>query len=145
MKSSLWVRSLGGFSALLLALGATGPLVKALLMTAHLSDVSPVRVGLLLLIAAGALVLSIVGRTSLLRWTALAAILTLASLGLGGEEKYIPGVSEITKLLLEVLKALFTDVAKAVIHLQWGGYCLVGGLLLMLVTSFIKTKPSSET
>ncbi len=145
MKSSLWVRSLGGFSALLLALGATGPLVKALLMTAHLSNVSPVRVGLLLLIAAGALVLSIQGRTSLLRWTALAAILTLASLGLGGEEKYIPGVSEVTKLLLEVLKALFTDVAKAVVHLQWGGYCLVGGLLLMLVTGFIKTKPSSET
>ena len=145
MKSSLWVRSLGGFSALLLALGATGPLVKALLMTAHLSDVSPVRVGLLLLIAAGALVLSIQGRTSLLRWTALAAILTLASLGLGGDDQYIPVVSEVKKLLIEILKALFTDLAKALIHLQWGGYCLVGGLLTMLVTSFIKTKPSSET
>ena len=127
---------------MLLALGATGPLAKALMMTAYLSDVSTVRVGLLLVSAAAALVLSVLGRTRLLRWTALAAVLTLASLAIGGSETYIPVVSEAKKLILEVLKLIFTDFAKAITELRWGAYCLASGLVMMGVTGFLKETES---
>jgi hypothetical protein len=141
MKPLIPARLLGAFSAVLLALGATGPLAKATLITAYLNDVSTARVVLLLIIAAVALVLSVQGKTRLLRWTALAAVLTLASLGLGGgDDKYIPIVSDVLKLIMDVLKSVFTDVAKAIVHLQWGGYCLLSGLLLMGGTGFIKAE-----
>ena len=54
MNSSPMARTLGILSAVLLVLGATGPLAKALLMTAYLGDVSPTRVTLLILIAGAA-------------------------------------------------------------------------------------------
>jgi hypothetical protein len=133
MSPSLPVRILGGASAVLLALGAVGPLAKATLLTAYLGDVSPVRVALLLLIAASALVCAILGRTGWLLVAALLAIGVLGSLALGGgHDTYIPVVSEVAGLIKDVLGKLFTDVAKAIVSLQWGGLCLVGGLLLML-------------
>lgn len=132
MPPSLLVRILGGVSALLLALGAVGPLAKATLLTAYLSDVSPIRVGLLLLVAAAALVCSVLGRTGWLLVGSLLAMAILGSLAIGGNETYIPVVSEVAGLIREVLGAIFTDVAKAFVSLQWGGFCLIGGWLLML-------------
>jgi len=132
MNPSLKVRGLGILSGVLLGLGAVGPLAKATLMTAYLSDVSKVRVGLLLVIAAAAIYFSIQGKTRRLRWTTLLAVLTLASLaGGGGDDTYVPIVSDVTKFLMDVLKSVFTDVAKAIVHLQWGAYCLVLGLVGM--------------
>ena len=142
MKALFAARSWGILSAVLLALGATGPLAKALMMTAYLNDVSTVRVGLLLVIAAAALVLSVLGRTRLLRWTALAAVLTLASLAIGGSDNYIPVVTEVKNFIVEVLKLIFTDLAKALTELKWGAYCLLSGLVMMGVTGFLKESES---
>ena len=54
MNSSPMARTLGILSAVLLVLGATGPLAKAMLLNAYLGDVSPTRVTLLVLIAGAA-------------------------------------------------------------------------------------------
>ena len=133
MSPSPMARILGIISAVLLALGATGPLAKAMLMTAYLGDVSPTRVTILILIAGAALACSLMGRTGWLAVTALLAIGTLGSLAIStGNDTYIPIVSDVLKLILDVLKSLFTDFAKAVTNLQWGGFCLVGGIVLML-------------
>lgn len=141
MNPSPLVRFLGVLSAVLLGLGATGPLAKALLMTAYLSDVSPVRVTLLLVIAGGALALSLIGRTGWLAVTALLAIGTLGSMAIStGEETYIPVVTDVLNLITDVLKSVFTDFAKAVTKLQWGAFCLAGGLLLMLGLGLVKRK-----
>ena len=141
MTPSPLVRALGVLSAILLALGATGPLAKALLMTAYLSDVSPTRVTILILIAGAALALSLIGRTGWLAVTALLAIGTLGSLALGsGNDTYIPVVSDVLKFITDILKSLFTDFAKAVTKLQWGGFCLVGGIVLMLGVGLVKRK-----
>jgi hypothetical protein len=140
MKALYPARVLGLISAVLLALGATGPLAKATLLTAYLADVSKVRVGLLLATAAAAAVSSIMGRTKELRWAALTAVLILASLAAGGNDAYIPVVSEATQFIMDILKAVFTDVAKAIVHLQWGGYCLFAGLVMMATAGFMKQR-----
>ncbi len=133
MTPSPTARLLGMLSAVLLVLGATGPLAKAMLMTAYLGDVSPSRVTILVLLAGAALACSLMGRTGWLAVTALLAIATLGSLAIGGgSDTYVPIVSDVLKLILDVLKSLFTDFAKAVTNLQWGGFCLVGGIVLML-------------
>ena len=73
--------------------------------------------------------------------TALSAIGTLGSLAIStGEKTYIPLVSETLNLITDALTSLFTDFAKAVVNLQWGGFCLVGGILLMLVVGLIWRK-----
>jgi len=141
MNPSPLTRAIGALSAVLLALGATGPLAKALLMTAYLSDVSPVRVTILLVIAGAALALAIIGRTGWLAVTALLAIGTLGSMAIStGEETYIPVVSDVLKFITDILKSVFTDFAKAVTKLQWGGFCLVGGIVLMLLVGLVKRK-----
>ena len=141
MNSSPMARILGILSAVLLVLGATGPLAKALLMTAYLGDVSPTRVTLLILIAGAAVACSLMGRTGWLAVTSLAAIGTLGSLAISFEKKtYIPVVSEALNLITDVLTSLFTDFAKAVVNLQWGGFCLVGGIVLMLMVGLIWRK-----
>ena len=141
MNPSPLVRGLGVISAVLLALGATGPLAKAMLMTAYLGDVSPTRVIILILIAGAALTCSLMGRTGWLAVTALLAIGTLGSMAIGGgNDTYIPVVSDVLKLILDVLTSIFTDFAKAVTNLQWGGFCLVGGILLMLGVGLAKRK-----
>ena len=71
----------------------------------------------------------------------LLAIGTLGSLAIStGNDTYIPIVSDVLKLILDVLKSLFTDFAKAVTNLQWGGFCLVGGIVLMLGVGLVKRK-----
>ena len=134
-------RTLGILSAVLLVLGATGPLAKALLMTAYLGDVSPTRVTILILIAGAAVACSLMCKTGWLAVTSLAAIGTLGSLAISFEEKtYIPVVSDVLNLITDVLTSLFTDFAKAVVNLQWGGFCLVGGIVLMLLVGLIWRK-----
>ncbi|MBM3869239.1 MAG: hypothetical protein FJ384_09970 [Verrucomicrobia bacterium] len=141
MNSSPMARTLGILSAVLLVLGATGPLAKALLMTAYLGDVSPTRVTLLVVIAGAAVACALLGRTGWLAVTALAAIGTLGSLAISFEKKtYIPVVSDVLNLITDVLTSLFTDFAKAVTSLQWGGFCLVGGIVLMLLVGLIWRK-----
>jgi len=141
MTPSPIVRGLGVISAILLALGATGPLAKAMLMTAYLGDVSPARVTILILVAGAALACSLIGRTGWLAVTALLAIATLGSLAIGGgNDTYVPVVSDVLKLILDVLTSIFTDFAKAVTNLQWGGFCLVGGIVLMLGVGLAKRK-----
>jgi hypothetical protein len=141
MTPSPIVRGLGVISAILLALGATGPLAKAMLMTAYLGDVSPARVTILILVAGAALACSLIGRTGWLAVTALLAIATLGSLAIGGgNDTYVPVVSDVLKLILDVLTSIFTDFAKAVTNLQWGGFCLVGGIMLMLGVGLAKRK-----
>ena len=81
------------------------------------------------------------GKTGWLAVAALAAIGTLGSLALStGEKTYIPVVSEALNLITDVLASLFTDFAKAMVNLQWGGFCLVGGIVLMLVVGLIWRK-----
>jgi hypothetical protein len=141
MSPSPMARILGILSAVLLALGATGPLAKAMLMTAYLGDVSPTRVTLLILIAGAALACSLMGRTGWLAVTALLAIGTLGSLAIStGNDTYIPIVSDVLKFITDILKSLFTDFAKAVTSLQWGGFCLVGGIVLMLGVGLLNRK-----
>lgn len=141
MTPSPLVRTLGVLSAILLALGATGPLAKAMFMTAYLGDVSPVRVTILILIAGAALACSLMGRTGWLAVTALLAVATLGSLALSaGNETHVPIISDLLNLILDVLKSLFTDIAKAITNLQWGGFCLVGGIGLMLGLGLVKRK-----
>ena len=141
MNSSPMARTLGILSAVLLVLGATGPLAKAMLMNAYLGDVSPTRVTLLVLIAGAAVACSLMGKTGWLAVTSLAAIGTLGSLAIStGEKTYIPVVSEALNLITDALTSLFTDFAKAVVNLQWGGFCLVGGILLMLLVGLIWRK-----
>ena len=141
MNSSPMARTLGILSAMLLVLGATGPLAKAMLLNAYLGDVSPTRVTLLVLIAGAAVACSLMGKTGWLAVAALAAIGTLGSLALStGEKTYIPVVSEALNLITDVLASLFTDFAKAMVNLQWGGFCLVGGIVLMLVVGLIWRK-----
>ena len=141
MNSSPMARTLGILSAVLLVLGATGPLAKAMLITAYLGDVSPTRVTLLVLIAGAAVACSLMGKTGWLAVTSLAAIGTLGSLAIStGEKTYIPLVSETLNLITDALTSLFTDFAKAVVNLQWGGFCLVGGIVLMLVVGLIWRK-----
>ncbi len=141
MTASPTARILGALSAILLALGATGPLAKALLMTAYLSDVSPTRVTSLLVVAGAALVFAAIGRTGWLAVTALLAIGTLGSMAIStGEETYIPIVSDVLKLITDTLTSLFTDFAKAVVNLQWGGFCLVGGIVLMFLGGLFSRK-----
>ena len=141
MNSSPMARTLGILSAVLLVLGATGPLAKAMLLNAYLGDVSPTRVTLLVLIAGAAVACSLMGKTGWLAVASLAAIGTLGSLALStGEKTYIPVVSEALNLITDVLASLFTDFAKAMVNLQWGGFCLVGGIVLMLVVGLIWRK-----
>ena len=141
MNSSPMARTLGILSAVLLVLGATGPLAKAMLLNAYLGDVSPTRVTLLVLIAGAAVACALMGKTGWLAVTALSAIGTLGSLAIStGEKTYIPVVSETLNLITDALTSLFTDFAKAVVNLQWGGFCLVGGILLMLVVGLIWRK-----
>jgi hypothetical protein len=141
MTASALARFLGALSAVLLALGATGPLAKAMLMTAYLSDVSPTRVTILLIVAGAALACAAIGRTGWLAVTALLAIGTLGSLAIStGEQTYIPIVSDVLKLITDTLTSLFTDFAKAVVNLQWGGLCLVGGIVLMLIVGAFSRK-----
>ncbi len=141
MTASPLARFFGVLTAVLLALGATGPLAKAMLMTAYLSDVSPTRVTILILIAGAALACSLMGRTGWLAVTAVLAIGTLGSLAIStGEQTYIPVVSDVLKLINDTLTSLFTDFAKAVVNLQWGGFCLVGGIVLMLLVGLFSRK-----
>jgi len=141
MNSSPMARTLGILSAVLLVLGATGPLAKAMLLNAYLGDVSPTRVTLLVLIAGAAVACALMGKTGWLAVTALSAIGTLGSLAIStGEKTYIPLVSETLNLITDALTSLFTDFAKAVVNLQWGGFCLVGGILLMLLVGLIWRK-----
>ena len=141
MTASPTARILGALSAILLALGATGPLAKALLMTAYLSDVSPTRVTILLVVAGAALACAVIGRTGWLAVTALLAIGTLGSMAIStGEQTYIPIVSDVLNFITDVLTSIFTDFAKAVTKLQWGAFCLVGGLLLMLGVGLVSRK-----
>ena len=141
MTPSPTARLLGILSAVLLVLGATGPLAKAMVMTAYLGDVSPTRVTILVLLAGAALALSIMGRTGWLAVTALLAVATLGSLAIGGgNDTYIPIVSDVLKLILDVLKSIFTDIGKAITNLMWGGFCLVGGIVLMLGVGLVKRK-----
>jgi hypothetical protein len=116
-------------------------LAKAMLITAYLGDVSPTRVTLLVLIAGAAVACALMGKTGWLAVTALSAIGTLGSLAIStGEKTYIPLVSETLNLITDALTSLFTDFAKAVVNLQWGGFCLVGGILLMLLVGLIWRK-----
>ncbi len=141
MTATLLARAIGALSAILLALGAVGPLAKAMLMTAYLSDVSPTRVTLLLVIAGGALACAAIGRTGWLAVTALLAIGTLGSMAIStGEQTYIPVVSDVLKLITDALTSIFTDFAKAVVNLQWGALCLVGGIVLMLGVGLVSRK-----
>jgi hypothetical protein len=141
MTASPLARFLGALSAVLLALGATGPLAKAMLMTAYLSDVSPTRVTILLVVAGAALACSLIGRTGWLAVTALLAIGTLGSMAIStGEQTYIPIVSDVLKLITDTLTSIFTDFAKAVVNLQWGALCLVGGIVLMLLVGMFSRK-----
>ena len=110
-------RTLGILSAVLLVLGATGPLAKAMLLNAYLGDVSPTRVTLLVLIAGAAVACSLMGKTGWLAVTSLAAIGTLGSLAIStGEKTYIPLVSETLNLITDALTSLFTDFAKAMVN-----------------------------
>lgn len=141
MTASPLARILGALSAILLALGAVGPLAKAMLMTAYLSDASPTRVTILLVIAGAALACAAIGRTGWLAVTALLAIGTLGSMAIStGEQTYIPIVSDVLKMITDVLTSIFTDFAKAVVNLQWGALCLVGGIVLMLIVGLVSRK-----
>ncbi|MFZ9992383.1 MAG: hypothetical protein ACO3IG_07985 [Opitutales bacterium] len=141
MTATLLARAIGALSAILLALGSTGPLAKAMLMTAYLSDVSPTRVAMLLLIAGAALACAAIGRTGWLAVTALLAIGTLGSMAIStGEQTYVPVVSDALKLVTDALTSVFTDFAKAVVNLQWGALCLVGGIVMMLLVGLVSRK-----
>ena len=92
-------------------------------------------------IAGAAVACSLMGKTGWLAVTSLAAIGTLGSLAIStGEKTYIPVVSDVLNLITDVLASLFTDFAKAVVNLQWGGFCLVGGIVLMLLVGLIWRK-----
>ncbi len=120
-------RILAGLGALLLALGVTGPLASALLMTFRFEDVSPARVWLLLGVAAATATLAVLGRTRWFIWCAVAIVGILGSMASfgGGDSMELPGP----------VKKVINWVAEGALNLvtfHYGTPCLALGILLIL-------------
>ena len=126
-RPHLIARILGGVGALLLALGATGPLASAMLMTFRFEDVSPARVWILVGIAVVTLVLAVIGRTREFIWCAAAILITfgsMISIG-GGDGMEMPG--PVKKVL-----GWIAEGALNLVTFLWGTPCLALGVLLIL-------------
>lgn len=120
-------RLLASLGAILLALGATGPLASALLMTFRFEDVSPARVWLLLGVAAATLTLAVLGRTRWFVWCAAAILVILGSMASfgGGDSMELPGP----------VKKVINWIAEGALNLvtfHYGTPCLALGILLIL-------------
>ncbi|MFM9001098.1 MAG: hypothetical protein ACKORB_05675 [Opitutia bacterium] len=125
--------------SVMLGAGAIGPLVKTLLMEVQLDDISPPRTYALLGLAALSLAVSAVGRTGWLSLTAIGAIVTLGSMFVStGEKTRIPIVSDLLDQLTSTLSGLLTDFGKIFAALEWGAFCLVGGILLLLLVGLLR-------
>ncbi len=139
MAAGHFPRTLGITGSVLMGAGAVGPLVKSMLIEIRLDDVSAPRAQIILGLAALSLALSVIGRTGWLSLTALGAIGTLGSMAVSfGEKTRIPIVSDVMDQLTSVLSGLLTDFAKSITALQWGAFCLVGGILLLLVVGLMR-------
>jgi hypothetical protein len=130
---------MGMAGAVMLGAGAIGPLVKTLLMEVQLDDISPPRAYALLGLAALSLAVSAVGRTGWLSLTAIGAVVTLGSMFVStGEKTRIPIVSDLLDQLTSTLSGLLTDFAKNFAALEWGAFCLAGGIILLLLVGLLR-------
>lgn len=131
-KSTALARLLAGFGAILLALGATGPLASVglgiLSKTVYFNLVSAERVTALLAIAAATLVLAILGRTRWFIWSAVAIIVTFGSMvSLGGEKSSMEMPGWVKEILDWIVEGAFKLVT-----FNYDTPCLVLGILLIL-------------
>lgn len=128
-------RLLGGLGAVLLGLGATGPLASVGFgtglgaKTLTFGLISETRVYVLLAIAAATLLLAVRGLTRWFAWSAAALLATFASMASFGSEK--GGGAEMPGWVSDIL----TNIARGALNLvtfQYGTPCLVLGILLIL-------------
>ena len=131
-KPTAVARILAGVGALLLALGATGPLasvgVGILSKTVYFNLVSADRVTALLASAAATLVLAILGRTRWFIWSAVAIIVTFGSMvSFGGEKSSMEMPGWVKDVLGWIAEGAFKLVT-----FNYGTPCLVLGILLIL-------------
>jgi hypothetical protein len=125
-------RGLAALGAILLALGATGPLasfgIGFVAKEIRFDMVSAERVHILVAIAAATLVLAVLGRTRWFIWSAAAILVTFGSMvSVGGEKSSM----EMPGWLNDAL----TSIAKGALNLvtfHYGTPCLVLGILLIL-------------
>jgi hypothetical protein len=128
-NSTALARILGGVGAILLALGATGPLVSVgIFKTVYFDLVSPGRVTALLAIAAATLVLALLGRTRWFIWSAVAILVTFGSMiSIGGEKSSMEMPGWVKDVLGWIAEGAFKLVT-----FNYGTPCLVLGILLIL-------------
>jgi hypothetical protein len=139
MAAGHFPRTLGLAGSVLLGAGAIGPLVKTLLLEVQLDDISAPRSQILLGLAALSIALSAVGRTGWLSLTALGAVVTLGSMVVSFEEKpRIPVVSDLLDQVTSTFSGLLTDFAKNFAALEWGAFCLAGGIILLLLVGLMR-------
>ena len=125
-------RGLAALGAILLALGATGPLasfgIGFVAKEIRFDMVSAERVHILVAISAATLVLAVLGRTRWFIWSAAAILVTFGSMvSVGGEKSSM----EMPGWLNDAL----TSIAKGALNLvtfHYGTPCLVLGILLIL-------------
>jgi len=125
-------RGLAALGALLLALGATGPLasfgVGFVAKEIRLELVSAGRVHVLVAIAAATLVLAVLGRTRWFIWSAAAIVVTFGSMvSVGGEKSSVEMPGWLSDALASIAKGAFNLVT-----FHHGTPCLVLGILLIL-------------
>jgi len=124
-------RALAALGAILLALGATGPLASVgigpLAKTVTFSLVSEGRVYALLAIAAATLVLAVLGRTRWFAWCAAAILVTFLSMISFGEKSSLEMPGWVSDILSSIAKG-----ALNLVTFQYGTPCLALGIALIL-------------
>lgn len=125
-------RGLAAFGAILLILGATGPLASFGIGFAakdiYFSLVSTPRVYVLVAIAIATLVFAVLGRTRWFIWSGAAILLTFGSMvSLGGEKSSLEMPGWLSEALSSIAKGAFNLVT-----FHYGTPCLVLGILLIL-------------
>lgn len=142
-KPTTVARSLAALGAILLALGVTGPLVSVgigpLAKTVTFDLVSPARVHVLLAIAAATLVLSILGRTRWVIWSAAAILVTFGSMvSIGGEKSSMEMPGWVSDILGSIAKG-----AMQLVTFNYGTPCLALGILLILGVGIWRMKAAA--